>query len=134
MGRNPKITDPAFYRSDVQQVLITATTHTDPVNLSQNWAFPVVVIPNCQGIPSSTTLSITVAYDDADPLVALYTKDTGAVWSKSLPTSGGIAFILTDAAFAQKLKFTLSNTWVNPGTWDGLAILVYGFEKGYGHE
>jgi len=132
MGRNPRITEPAFYRTDKQTALITSgTTHADPVNLSQNWAFPVVVIPSVQGA-ASQTLTIQVAYDDGDALVPLYTKDTGAVWSKTLPASGGMAFILTDAAFAQKLKFTLSTGWTNPGSFAGFAIHVYGFEKGYG--
>jgi len=135
MGRNPNISDFAFYRTDKKTALIPggATTHADPVNLQQNWAFPHIIIANCQGIPTNATLSIQYALANDDPLVTLYTKDTGAVWSKTLASTGSMGWIVTDLAFAQKIKFTLSSAWVNPGSFAGLEIAVYAFEKGYGN-
>ena len=71
----------------------------------------VITCEDCQYIQASTSLSAQVGYDESDTMCALYElDDPSTAWSKgSLPTSGTLAFVLTHAFGARRLRLILSN-------------------------
>lgn len=118
-------------RSDVQTFTIPASADgsgVDAIDLERNYAFIVVKCEDCSNIPSSTSLSFEVGYDNSDTLCDLYEQDDpSTIYSKGdLPTSGTLAFLLNHAAGAQRLRPVLSNN----ASGGSVVFKVYGWDGG----
>lgn len=96
-----------------------------PIDLGRAYAFIVVSCDDASHIPSTTTMTAQAASDDTGTVKPVYQQNGVAVWtSGTLPTSGGFRFVLPHAAFAQQLRFVLSNN----ASGGSVAIDVYGFD------
>lgn len=103
-----------YARSDVATFTIADGADgsaVDPVDLSTNYLYCLIKCEDCQYIAASTSLTALVGYDDSDTMSVLYElNDPGTQWSKGdLPTSGTLAFAMTNALGAQRIRFVLSN-------------------------
>lgn len=74
------------------------------------WDDIVVVCEDCDGIQAATTLAVWVGYDTASQLVALYDQDDpGTILALgNLPATGTLAFLLTKAKGARRIRLVLS--------------------------
>ena len=119
-------TNDGYARSDEKTVTIASgDTYGAPIDLGRNYSFIVLKCDDASNIQASTTLTLHVAYGDSDTLAPLY-GDTAVYASATLPTSGGFAFWVKEAAFAQRLLIVLSKA-TSGGT---AAFSVYGVDSG----
>ena len=96
------------------------------VDLGRPYAFHVIRIEDCTGFQEGTTISAKVANDDT-PAQLMCTlceaNEPNITWSKAVPTSGAIQFILTHAFGARYISFLLNQNS------DGIVnIDVYGYD------
>ena len=96
------------------------------VDLGRPYAFHVIRIEDCTGFQAATTMSAKVANDDT-PAQLMATlceaNEPSLTWSKTMPTTGAIQFILTHAFGARYISFLLSQNS------DGIInIDVYGYD------
>jgi hypothetical protein len=98
------------------------------VDLGKPFKFILITCADCQYIPATTNLSAQVGYDENDGPFALYEQDDPATqWSiGSLPTNGTLAFVLTHAAGARRLRLVMSNNSNGGAT----AFVVRGLDGG----
>ena len=84
------------------------------VDLGYNWDTLLITCEDCSHIPGTTTLSAQVSPDGTNALCDLYKADTpDTKWvSGNLPTSGTLAFVLTHAKGARRLRLILSKVTV----------------------
>jgi len=96
------------------------------LDLGRPYGFHVIRIEDCTGFQAATTMSVKVANDDTPAqLMATLTEinEPGITWSKTMPTSGAIQFVLTHAFGARYISFLLSQNS------DGIInIDVYGYD------
>lgn len=126
MARNPG-SGVGFGRSDVQTFTIPSGADGSAVaaiDFGRGYAAFVVKCEDCAGLPDAATLKALVGYDGADTLCDLYTSnDPGLQWIKDTPTSGTLAFLLSHAFGAQRLRFVASAV-----TTQDVVIKVYGLD------
>lgn len=96
------------------------------LDLGRPYAFHVIRIEDCTGFQANTTISAKVANDDT-PAQLMCTlceaNEPSITWSKTMPTSGAIEFMLTHAFGARYISFLLSQNS------DGIInIDVYGYD------
>ena len=120
-----------FYATDAlyQTITVGLTGSGSPeVDLGANFMVLGVICENCQFIPQSTALSAQIAFDPNGALCNLYEQDDpGTIWSQGdLPTTGTLAFILTHAFGARKIRFVLSNA----ATGGSVVLKIFGFHSG----
>lgn len=96
------------------------------VDLGRPYGFHVIRIEDCTGFQANTTISAKVANDDtpAQLMATLHeANEPNIIWSKDVPTTGAIQFVLTHAFGARYISFLL-----NQNT-DGIVnIDVYGYD------
>lgn len=98
-----------------------------PITLPANCRVIGVCCPDCTGFAASTAMSAEICFDNeaSSPMYDLYEQDDpSTVWSQGdLPTTGTLAFILTHAFRARRIRFVLDkNTDAN------IVLKVYGFD------
>lgn len=96
------------------------------LDLGRPYGFHVIRIEDCTGFQANTTISAKVANDDT-PAQLMCTlceaNEPNITWSKSVPTTGAIQFILTHAFGARYISFLLNQNS------DGIVnIDVYGYD------
>lgn len=99
-------------KSDVKTFTITSGndgSSVDAVDLGANYDIIVVKCESASNIQADTTLGVEVGYGESDTLVDLYSQDLAAIAaSGALPTSGGFAAVLSNAAAARRVRIVLS--------------------------
>jgi len=133
MGSNREtINEAGFGRSDAKTVTIPTGNNggnLGVLDLERNYVYIIIKCADLAGIPASTALTLTVAYDRDDALCTLYERDDPETqWSKTLPTSGSMAFALVHALAVQRLKIGLSKDTTAPVTFTvyGVAQSIQG--------
>ena len=98
------------------------------VDLGSNYKIVTVKCEDCQYIQATTNISAQVGYTPGDTLCNLYDQDDpSTVWSKgALPTSGTLAFVLTHATDAHRLRLVLSKA----ASGGSVVFKVQGYDQG----
>ena len=98
------------------------------VDLGASYKIILIQCTDCSNVAASTNLTALVGYTAADTLSDLYEQDDPSTqWSKGdLPTTGTLAFILTHATGARRLRLVLSNN----ASGGSVVFTVYGLDKG----
>lgn len=100
-------------------------TDSDPVIFDRHYSFFEIWCEGTSGIAPSTQMSLNVAYSDTmQPIPLMQQNQPGTPWvsTDNLPTSGGLAFQLTEAIGAKKLQIILSDPAVDAVTFHVLGI------------
>ncbi len=101
-----------------------------PVDLEAGCKLIAITCADCQYVTAATNITAQVGFGASDGPFALYEQDDpGIEWSKgALPTTGTLAFLLTHATGARRLRLILSNNA------DGGAVVfsVWGLDEGAG--
>lgn len=120
-----------YARSDLENFVIGTGANgsaVEELNFERGYMFYVIRCANCTGIAANTTLSLEVADDtDDDTMFDLSeVNDPGSIWQSAtnLPTSGSFRCVITQAAFAQKLRLILSNN-----VTEDVTFTVYGYDS-----
>jgi hypothetical protein len=120
-----------FWATDFFEYTIadgTDGTGNDPIDLGANYKVIGVECEDCGNIAASTNMSAQVAFDWNSMLCDLYAQDApGTQWLQgALPTSGTLAFILTHAFGARKIRLILSND----ASGGSVTFKIFGFHSG----
>lgn len=125
--------DVGWGRSDKQSVTIGAGNtgaNLGTLNLGRNYAYIIIRCSLCTGIAASTTLGITVAFDESEALCSVYELSGGSltILAPTLPTTGSLHFMVIPALGAQFVHLTLSKNATGSVTFDvyGVAESIQG--------
>jgi len=106
----------------------TDGTGNAAVDLGANFKVIGVVCEDCQFIQAATDMNAGVAFDPNGALCDLYEQDDpSTLWDPgAIPATGTMAFILTHAFGARKIRFTLSL----PASGGDVVLRIFGFHSG----
>jgi len=118
-----------YGRSDKRTFTIPAGQNGSNVfriDLTRPYAFHLIRIEDCSGFAANTNLSVKVANDDTPAQCMCDLKEINEpniTWSKAMPTTGRIQFLLTHAFGTRYMQFITSEN-----TSADVEIDVYGYD------
>ncbi len=93
-------------------------------DLGRNYAFLRIRCEDCSNIPDSTTLSLWTKVNPTDAFCELYEiNDPSTKWSKGVPTTGTLDFVVSHAFGTKYIRLDLSANVVGD-----VVFQIYGFD------